>query len=150
MRDPKCVCDHAHLKIGSEGGQGMRKTLNSLQDRHPSNFLYSRGGMTPHVDLRPLLESLSIPRMIRWKNMEQRWDDYGLRNTVLREKTYPSDTCQPPVPRWLSCNWCQVLTVRSLNYGTQSMYTLSNSFSLSTGQYQCPQDIEYDSLILLQ
>jgi hypothetical protein len=48
----------------------MRKTLHSLQDRHPSNLLQSRGGITPRVDLWPLMKPLLlIPRMMDAMNM---------------------------------------------------------------------------------
>ena len=50
----------------------MRKTLHSLRDIHPSNFRQSFGGMTPRVDLWPVMEPLPIPRMIDAMNMEQR------------------------------------------------------------------------------
>ena len=69
MEDPKYVYGLPCFKIGSEGRKDMRKTLHSLQDRHRSNLLQSRGGMTPRVDLWPLMESLLIPRVIDAMNM---------------------------------------------------------------------------------
>ena len=63
MEDPEYVYDLACFKIGSEGRKDMRKMLHSLQERHSSNFLQSRGRKTPHVDLWPLMEPLPIPRM---------------------------------------------------------------------------------------
>jgi len=72
MEDPKYVYGLACFKIGSEGRKDMRKMLHSLQDRHPSNFLQSRGGKTPLVNLWPVMEPLSLPRMIDGMNTEQR------------------------------------------------------------------------------
>jgi hypothetical protein len=68
-----------------------------------------------------------------------------LHNTVLREKMCHNDTCQPPVPRWTSCNYCRVLVVRNLSCATESTWILIKSFLLSTDQDQCPQDIESDT-----
>lgn len=76
MHDPKSVCDPAHFKTGSEGGNATRKTLHFLRDRHPGNFMYSCGAVALSVDLWCLLGPLPTSRC----------NDYGFRNTVLRKK----------------------------------------------------------------